>query len=227
MIISVQDDANHHQQLKAIKNAFPINSFYIELQPLAIDTALQIVDDWLYVKSRTLTSQQRQLISSAILRCSLPLFIKLIFNQAIQWHSYDSISQADLPFDTASAIHKLFDRLEMIHGKALFSRTAIYITSTRYGLTENEIQDLLSCDHQVMEEIHRYQPDQAIIAVPALLWLRLKHDLNDYVLEHEINGLTVMRWYHQQFIEVVRQRYLSNDQIQEEIHSQCANYYIG
>lgn len=227
MVISIKDDRNHHDELKALKNAFPTDSCYIELEPLAIEAALQIIDDWLYLHSTTLTPQQRQLVSSAILRCSLPLFIRLLFNQVVQWHSYQSILQAELPTDVSSAIHQLFDRMEDKHGQALFSRTACYMVCSRYGLTANELLDLLSCDTYVMEEIHRYQPTQAVLNIPILIWLRLKYDLNDYIIEFQVDGLTVIRWNHQQIHDIVRQRYLQEDSIRCEIHSQYANYYIG
>ena len=46
-----------------------------------------------------------------------------------------------------------FARLERDHGEALVRRALGYITASRKGVTFNELEDLLSLDDMVMEEL--------------------------------------------------------------------------
>ena len=48
-----------------------------------------------------------------------------------------------------ASIHKLFERIETKHGKVLVSHAFSYVTASKEGLTESELEDLLSLDEQV------------------------------------------------------------------------------
>lgn len=51
-----------------------------------------------------------------------------------------------------------FARLERDHGEPLVRRALGYITASRKGLTMNELEDLMSLDDLVMEELsHQYK----------------------------------------------------------------------
>ncbi|XP_022102527.1 NACHT domain- and WD repeat-containing protein 1-like [Acanthaster planci] len=41
------------------------------------------------------------------------------------------------------------------------------------------------------------------------------------------DGVTVMYWYHRQFIETARQRYLNDDSLKKKLHKTCAEYFDG
>jgi hypothetical protein len=46
--------------------------------------------------------------------------------------------------------------LEKNHGKMLFSRTMIYMSSFKNGISESELEDILSIDDDVLYEIFEY-----------------------------------------------------------------------
>lgn len=46
-----------------------------------------------------------------------------------------------------------FARLERDHGEALVRRALGYLTAARKGITFNELEDLISLDDTVMEEL--------------------------------------------------------------------------
>ena len=51
-----------------------------------------------------------------------------------------------------------FARLERDHGEPLVRRALGYITASRKGVTMNELEDLISLDDLVMEELsHQYK----------------------------------------------------------------------
>ena len=83
-----------------------------------------------------------------------PLYIKLIFDIIVTWPSN---YEPDADFLKCKTIDKcikyLFRSLEKSHGKLLFSRSIIYFSSFRNGVSENEIVDILSLDDEVLFDI--------------------------------------------------------------------------
>ena len=47
------------------------------------------------------------------------------------------------------AINYKLDRMENRHGRLLVSHALSLVTASRFGLSENELLDILSCDEQV------------------------------------------------------------------------------
>ena len=43
--------------------------------------------------------------------------------------------------------------------------------------------------------------------IPQLVVVRLKHDVDSYFVNEEVDGTTVTYWYHRQFIEAAQERY--------------------
>ena len=56
----------------------------------------------------------------------------------------------------AGAIGELFERMERQHGQILVNHTLAYITAAKNGLTESELEDILSCDDEVLEDVYQY-----------------------------------------------------------------------
>jgi len=60
-----------------------------------------------------------------------------------------------------------FARLERDHGEILVRRVLGYITAARKGVTMNELEDLISLDEPVMDEL------TALYKVsPSCIWIR-------------------------------------------------------
>jgi NACHT domain- and WD repeat-containing protein len=66
------------------------------------------------------------------------------------------------------------------------------------GLSETEVEDLLSLDDVVLNDIYQYHlpPTRRI---PPLLWTRLRADLPGYLADNDADGVVVINWYHRQF----------------------------
>jgi hypothetical protein len=75
--------------------------------------------------------------------------------------------------------------------------------------SESELEDILSCDDLVLNDIFdKFVPP--LRRFPPMLWARIKFELKDYLTYHGADGVQVLNWCHQQFAEVARARYLSN-----------------
>jgi hypothetical protein len=48
-------------------------------------------------------------------------------------------------------IHRLFEHVEMLHGKQLVSHALGFITAAKTGMSDAELEDMLSCDDKVVQ----------------------------------------------------------------------------
>ena len=63
-------------------------------------------------------------------------------------------NETKLPLTIRKLIHSLFDRLERIHGKMLVSHALAYISGSKNGLTQSELEDLISLDDDILNDVY-------------------------------------------------------------------------
>ena len=123
-----------------------------------------------------------------------------------------------------NVIHDFLDQVERRHGKILVCQALAYITASKNGLTEPELEDVLSLDDEVLNDVYQYWTPP-VRRLPPLLWIRIRSDVGDYLIERGADDARVVYWYHRQFIEVATDRYLGVKK--EEIHSKLADFFTG
>ncbi|KAJ7375746.1 NACHT and WD repeat domain-containing protein 2 [Desmophyllum pertusum] len=199
-----------YQALPSLRTILPEECF-MEVPKIPLYEADVILDNWL-----------RQLIKTYVMeafqKCPLPLYLKLAFDEALRWKSYTPDSDLNLEPTIREIIDDLFDRVERRHGRILVSHALAYITASKNGLTEPELEDLLSLDDDYWTPPVR--------RLPPLLWIRIRSDIGDYLIERGADGTQVVFWYHRQFIEVARERYLTDEKAMK-IHANMSDYFLG
>ena len=75
----------------------------------------------------------------------------------------------------------LIMRLEKQHGKLLVSHAFGYITASGDGLSEPELEDLISLDDQVLQDIYQYWLPPIRRIPPLLWWTRIRTDISDFL----------------------------------------------
>lgn len=106
-------------------------------------------------------------------------------------------------------------------------RSLAYLTASKNGLSDVELEDVLSLDDVVLNDVFQHWLPP-VRRIPPLLIPRLQDELSSYVMQREANETVVFYWYHSQFISVARQRYLdANEMHRREIHCTLAHYYLG
>ncbi|EDO31117.1 predicted protein, partial [Nematostella vectensis] len=218
----------YYEILPTLQRSLTDTNCYIEVPTLSRDTGHEILDAWLDSKHRTLTPEQRVLVMAAFDKCPQPLFLKLIFAEASEWASYTDVSGVSLGANVPEAIGFLFERLERKHGKMLFSRALQYVTAARSGLTENELEDILSLDDDVIDDVYQYwdPPVEGVVRLPNLLWARVRSDIDEFLVERQADGKTVVAWYHRQFWEACERMYLK-DGVKVDAHALMAEFFLG
>ncbi|CAF4750594.1 unnamed protein product [Rotaria sp. Silwood1] len=210
IVSTLPDHGNILENLKHI--LIENENLFIHVPPFEPSTVEIVYNDWLEMKQRSLSTEQRLFINNLMNKKHniLPLFMKLMFDIISYWHSYDSIDERlNQLNDVDDCIRYLFQRLQTIHNSVLFSRALCYMTACRSGISQNELEDVLSLDDDVLKSVfEHYIPP--VRRLPGILWTRIRNDLDEYITEKEVDDAPVIYWYHRRFIEVARELYISN-----------------
>ena len=227
IVVSMLPDK--HDCLKTIRSLLPFEECYIEVGVLPVHSGLEIMDTWLAKINRTMNMEQRNVLSKIFSLNPQPLYLRLLFHNTQQWFSYTTVHEASMAISTPKAILRLFSNLEEQYGKVLVQKALGYITAARNGLTELELEDALSLDNDVLNEVYQYwdPPDESLVRIPALLWKRIRHEISDYLVEQHADEKTVLAWYHRQFIENARSIYLGDEKKKFSIHQILSEYFEG
>ena len=138
--------------------------------------------------SRTILEKQQNYVMGAFQKCPLPLYLKLASDEALRWKSYTTDADIHLEGTVREIIDGLFERLERRHGKLLVSHALAYVTASKNGLTGPELEDLLSLDDEVLNDVYQYWTPP-IRRLPPLLWIRIRSDIGDYLIERGADGV--------------------------------------
>ena len=201
----------------------------LELGNLAEADAATALDHWFTEAHRRLQTAQRRHLLGAYSRCGLPLYLKLAFEEARGWASYQTAEQCPLGEGVEGVIDALLNRLslETNHGPLLVSRGLGYLAAARYGLTEDEMLGVLSADGEVWRDFeHRAHHTPPEHRLPVIVWSRLFLDLEPYLAERSVPGGTVASFYHRQLAEQVATRFLAGDAGHLR-HRSLAAYFAG
>lgn len=190
----------------------------------------QLLLGWLDGAGRTLTGEQRaDIMAKFELGGGLPLYLKLAFEEAKQWHAYDGLpalsdKEPGLSRDIPGVIRDLFWRLEQEsnHGRVLVSHALGYLAAARNGLSEDELLDVLWLDEDVTGDFFRRSPQSPkdVTALPVAVWARLYLDLEAYLALRSADGAELLGFYHRQVAEAAKYVYLD-----KERHAGLAAYF--
>ncbi|XP_033116394.1 NACHT domain- and WD repeat-containing protein 1-like isoform X2 [Anneissia japonica] len=227
IVLSTLPDASHI--LDEMKEYLGDSECFMAVEALSEDTGEAILNSWMASINRKVTAEQFTVIREAFQECPQPIFLKLVFEEARRWKSYTSVSENDLAYTVREAIWQLFDRLERQFGRTVVSHALGYISASRNGVTEGELEDLLSIDDEVLDEIYQYwsPPNPNVVRLPPLLWARLHSEIREYMVDREADGRTVMALYHRQFIEASRDKYLKDDKERQARHQLMVDFFLG
>ncbi|CAF3283854.1 unnamed protein product, partial [Rotaria sp. Silwood2] len=105
-------------------------------------------------------------------------------------------------------------------------RAICYMTACRNGISQNELEDVLSLDDEVLASVFQhYIPP--VRRLPGILWTRIRNDLDEYITEKEADDSSVIFWYHRRFIEVASAEYISkmNSKEREAVFQNMVDLY--
>jgi len=221
----------------------------VELGSLDQASGEGLLDMWLRDAGRALQPPQKQEVLSKFQRDGLPLYLKLAFEEACGWHSYDPVPP-NFPDNTPDLIRYMLDRLSHPenHGPMLISRALGYLAAAKNGLTEDELLDALARDDEYWadfcDHIRHIDPTLALTdfdvvtidalkavppkdrRLPVIIWSRLYHDMARYLTERSADATTIFSFYHRQLREVVEELHLQPED-RLRLHERLAEYFAA
>ncbi|XP_032447429.1 NACHT domain- and WD repeat-containing protein 1 isoform X1 [Lynx canadensis] len=199
---------------------------YWEVKPLSGNQGQEMIQLLLAASRRTLSPGQRELLWASLPECGHPGRLRLAFEEARKWASFTI--PAPLASTAKEAMHHLCARLEQTHGQVLVAHVLGYIASSRHGLSEAELKDVLSLDDEVLQVVYRdwTPPSKELLRFPPLLWVRLRRDLGHCLARRPVDGFTLLAIAHRQLAEVVQERYLSGVE-RAKRHGVLADFFSG
>ena len=159
------------------------------------------------------------------------LWLKLAYEEAATWASWNPPRQ--LPTTVEGLIEDLIDRRlikQENHPKVFTERALAFLTAGRFGLSETELGRALGTDpavrteFEVNEKTHiKWKYDKHL---PPILWSRLYFHLQNYLGQAHVDGAFLMRWFHREFGEVLKARYLDTLEQQRVVHGALADTFL-
>jgi NACHT domain- and WD repeat-containing protein len=197
----------------------------LEIQPLTVEEGKIILTKWLSGINRQLGKKQEGYLLGKFQQCSLPLYLKLAFEEARLWKSFEP--WPELSNDIPGILRDLFKRLclESNHGQMLVSYGLGYIAAGKNGLSEDELIDVLSMEKEVLADFQRRSPKSPKVdRLPVVVWSRLFFDLEPYLVLRHVDGTELLGFYHHQFGKAVEIAYCSGSE-KIERHHKLAEYF--
>jgi len=179
---------------------------------------------------RQITPKQMQTVLQAFNENGSALWLKLAYEEASTWTSWDE--PLELPTTVEGLIEHLVDSRLLKgenHPQVFTERALAYITAGRYGLSEEELARAIGTDSAVRKEFEDNEKTKVrwedAKNLPPIIWSRLFFDIQPYLGVAQIDGALVMRWFHREFGDVLRSRYLDTPENRKLIHGSLGHTF--
>lgn len=217
-------------------------STFIPLPHLHSSDSVQLLTKWLDGANRQLSEPQWEAISGAMGDSKQPLWLKVVFEEARGWHSWQVLSyglpgtgspgesMAPLCSDLGLSIDRYLLQLAnpRRHQPLLVERSLAYLAISRRGLTEDEILRILQADEQYWEDFsssNYHEVPGRERCLPVALWSRLYHDLKGFLVEQSSEeGLLLIGFYHRLLKERIEELYVQDD-VRTKLHGSLGNWF--
>ena len=147
LILSTVDTDHGKKVMKDLQNHRISKRQFVEVHPLDHETCKTVLKSWLKTGRRQLTHPQWRAVDEVIQDGCTPLYVQLLREHVVTWSSGSHDSQ--LPKDIESFFSLVIDNLQEKHGKNLVTTVLGLLVLSKHGVTEIEIEDMLSIDDVV------------------------------------------------------------------------------
>ena len=177
---------------------------------------------------RSVNYNQWKQIQNAFRNCSSPLFVNLVFEKVLKWKS-NEFKDTHLGISADQIVRQVFDDVEQRFGKALVCKILGYLSASKTGLSESELEDILSLDDEALNNVFItlgcYPPARRF---PQLCWILLRNALAPFLVSVEMDDIAVIQWKFKVFSQHASERYANTETDScVRIHSNIADYFLG
>ncbi len=191
----------------------------LELSRFDPDDSQLVLGRWLASAGRRLQDNQHLAVLGGSSAHHWPLQLRIAFQEAVHWRA--DTAPRDLT-SVGEVLGEFLKRLEAPdeHGPILVGRALGYLAASRFGLGDDEMLTILSADDTVMSHVRERSVRQwaQIARLPTVIWSRLYHDLEPYLIERLVAGRAVFGIRNEAFREAILSRYFAQPVDEAERH---------
>ncbi|KAF6039480.1 hypothetical protein EB796_002212 [Bugula neritina] len=222
MVVSLRD-LDPKNTLEKIQKKYTDSSCFLQVENMLPEICEWMLKKRLQETNRLVTSKQWSRISKGLHESPYPLYVELVFQQIIKWRSYDA---PVLPHTVDGVIAKLLEILEDTHGYLATSHILSLLSSSMYGLSEAELEDILSIDDELLS-VFASPETHSVLRVPCAVWSKLKLDLYPYLSVWKVDNVNLITWKYPQISKAVQKKYMSSEAFSRKIHNLVADFFLG
>ncbi|XP_022094961.1 uncharacterized protein LOC110981600 isoform X2 [Acanthaster planci] len=225
VVTTLTHEEEQHECFKVVKRALPGDSL-ISMPSLNPSDVAFIISHNLAARNRRVTTEQHGVVMKACEDNAIPLYVSLATEEAARWSSHMTGRALFMPVNLKKFVNHILIHMESSFGEPLVRRTLGYITAAPSGLSWSELEDLLSLDDAVMNDVVAYH-NPLLRRLPPALWCRLRAELEKYLLVERVDGCWTYRWQHREFHECATERYLKQKDKAPSYHLAISEYFMG
>uniref|UniRef100_W5MTU5 NACHT and WD repeat domain containing 2 n=1 Tax=Lepisosteus oculatus TaxID=7918 RepID=W5MTU5_LEPOC len=218
---------NKHGILQKLRCLIHDENNYIELLQRDRKMCSQVLKHQLLNVKRKVTSGQQIYVNEALGKCTLPMFVNLIYREVMHWRSHKDVDGTSLCRTVHESIEHLFWSLENKLSSRFVFRALGYITIAKAGLSEMELEDILSLDNSVLSDIMVSTNIKNPLRITYNLIAKLKEELEGYLIERQVRNVTLLVWANRHLYLIAQKLYLNNEEDVHQMHSLLAEYFLG
>eukprot|EP00051_Salpingoeca_urceolata_P000707 m.35483 g.35483 ORF g.35483 m.35483 type:complete len:1645 (+) comp10931_c0_seq1:360-5294(+) len=210
----------------------PSKAIWVHLPDPKVELLETIVTERLQKKKRVLTHKQLSVVRKALAACPSMLYTQLVFERARKWASYTVDDALFLPPSVPELVHLVLVVAEKQTNPTAMKHAVGYLACSKEGLSEPELEDILSCDEDLLDAVYENWPDCPVRRVPPSLWSELSFAIKCLLTKQRVGSSWLLRWRHTAFREAAHLRYVSaysgsNLDVSATRHSAIADYFLG
>ena len=199
----------------------------VELEPMPLEDGQRLLVQWQAHAGLRFTTRQQDSILTGFQGCGLPLYLKLMFDEARRWGLRDV--DTEFRIDLGEALRGFLRQLssDPRYGETMVSHSLGYLASARYGLTEQELLGVLYSDSEVISDLRRCSPmNVESTRAVATAWSHLHRDLEDYLSPRGADGNNQLAFSHNLVKRGIAEEFLANDAGRQR-HAKLAEYFAS
>jgi len=218
--------------LARLRRKWANETSFLDVNEIEINQSEQLIDRELRVNGKRLESSQIGLVRGLFERCPVyPLHFRMVAAEFLSWKSTTRLDECVLKDSLEGCVDFFLSGLEKRFDTNLVRHVLGYITITKNGISELELQDILSLDNNLLVTYQSkkqfHQPDN-ILRMPSFYVLQLLASLKPHLLIRPFHGVYTLFWRHKVFQKIVTRKYLDPDpQLVIYLHRNVAEYFLG
>ena len=229
LIVTLSDVLPHQADaLKQLRTSFTDTRSILQVPALALEDVRLVADDVAAAQHRMLSEDEEKIILHVCKENPEPLVAQLITDELLKTSGRQTKSEQPT---LIGCIEAQFDFLEQRYSTEVIAAICCHLNAANIGLTEMELQDILSCNNALLLHVHKqthYTYDVTTfdsLRFPTWLLHAILNDMKILLHMRTMCEKPLITLAHRHMRDVILRHYVSSSDNIKEIHSNCSDLF--